>query len=144
VLSVLSAAASRPTSNYATDTVELLRREFAEWDKDADDYEASGQLCEELASLSCEGSSDATCSERLAQRCKELFVATEDQRPPHPDLYRIHVRFDAIADPSLRRELQEVPTKLQLPRATVDRLIDVAGALLDESPELERLRRDLQ
>jgi hypothetical protein len=97
-----------------------------------------------LASLACGGSTDATCSDRLAQQCQELFVATEDQRPPHPDLYRIHVRFDAIDDPDLRRELLEVPTKLQLPRATVDRLIEVAGTLLDESPELARLRRDIQ
>lgn len=144
LLAVLSAAASRPTANYSTDTVERLRRDFRDWDKAADDYEATRQLCDQLAEALCPSGSGGTCAARTARQCREHFAATDADRPPHPDLYLVHVRFEAVADPKLRSELLQVPTKLQLPRSTVDELIAVAGALLDQSPAFQRLRRDLE
>ncbi len=53
------------------------------------------------------------------------------------------MRFDAIRDPILRAELQQVPTTLQLPRATVDKLVAMVATLLEESADYQRLKRDL-
>lgn len=144
IISVLTAAASRPTANYSTDTVELLRSEFREWDDDAEDYEFQQPLCDEIAKDPCRVSSDPACVEKTVAKCRELFFLREEDRPPHPNLYRVHVRFDAIRDPALRREMQGVPTTLQLPRETVDELVRVAGTLLEQSAEFQRLKRDLQ
>lgn len=144
LISVLAAAASRPVSNYSTDSVELLRGPFREWDKVAGDYEFQGPLCDDLAEGACRESSDSNCQRDSVAMCRELFALTDADRPPHPDLYRIHIRFDAVRDPDLRRELQEIPTTLQLPRDTVNELIQVAGTLLEQSEQFQQLKRDLR
>jgi predicted acylesterase/phospholipase RssA len=143
ILSVLSAAASKPMANYSSDTVELLRNRFREWDNAAADYDAQRPLCGELARLACPGSADPDCGMSAEAQCHELFALTDEDRPPHPELYRVHVRFDAVGDPELRRELQQVPTSLQLSRELVDKVVSVAGPLLEESAEYQRLKRDL-
>lgn len=143
ILPVLSAAASMPVANYSTETVELVRNGFRDWDNAAGDYDAARPHCGELAELGCRESHDPKCEDKVVARCQELFFLADEDEPPHPVLYRIHVRFDAIRDPALRAELQATPTTLQLPRATVEKLVEVAGVLLEESEDFQRLKRDL-
>lgn len=143
VLSVLSAAASKPMANYSTESVELVRNRFREWQNAALDYEALRPVCEEIAARACRDSTEPRCEEKVTADCRERLLVTDDDKPPVPGLYRVHVRFDAIRDPELRHELEKVPTTLQLPRSTVDKLIAVAGTLLEQSEDYQRLVRDL-
>ncbi|MBU0484186.1 MAG: patatin-like phospholipase family protein [Proteobacteria bacterium] len=57
--------------------------------------------------------------------------------------YFSRVAFEAEKDPELRRDLQEIKTKLQLPKKAVKLLIDAGGRLLRQSPDFQNLRRDL-
>lgn len=143
LLSVLSAAASKPMANYSTDTVELVRNRFREWENASADYKFLRPVCEEIATRACRDSTDPQCVESTIVDCQRRLVVSDDDEPPVPGLYRVHVRFEAIRDPELRRELQQVPTSLQLPRDKVLKLIEAAGTLLEESEDYQRLKRDL-
>jgi len=48
-----------------------------------------------------------------------------------------------LEDPSKRQQFQSIPTKLELPRETVDSLIDVAPRLLQQDPEFHVLLEEL-
>lgn len=60
------------------------------------------------------------------------------------ELYLVGVSLKDVADPAEREFLVTVPTTLQLPRATVDRIRRAAGGLLDRSPEFKRLLDSLR
>ncbi len=59
------------------------------------------------------------------------------------NFYTIHLSFDSIADDQERQFFENVPTSLSLKDETVDRVIEVAGRLLFESKEFQRLIEDL-
>jgi hypothetical protein len=59
------------------------------------------------------------------------------------DYYFSRITFEAEKDENIRRELQEVKTKLQLPPDQVDLLIKEGGSLLHDSPDFKRLCKDL-
>ena len=69
----------------------------------------------------------------------ERHAGTGDQ----PKIYFIHVDFQSDADPAERAFFEAVPTSLQLPAKTVDRLIQGGGRLLRESPAYQGLLRDV-
>jgi len=56
----------------------------------------------------------------------------------------IHISFDEIADDEERKFFENLPTSLQLPPETVDRVREKAGELLYQSEEFRRLIKDLQ
>jgi NTE family protein len=58
--------------------------------------------------------------------------------------YLVQVTFDALKDPAERLYFKRVPTSLTLPGEQVNRLREVAGRLLRESPAFKRLLADLQ
>lgn len=60
------------------------------------------------------------------------------------DLYLVEVSLNAIADPAEREILNAVPTTLQLPRPTIDRIRRAASTLLDTSPDFRRLLESLR
>jgi NTE family protein len=126
-LSVLESAATVPMENYSWDTVQLARRLFDQWDADARNFDGFRARC------------DARPSEPERERCRVEMQVTDDDRPPHPELFLIHVRFDAIRDDVVRTRLESLPTRLTLPERDVDALIEWAGRLLQESPEYRRL-----
>jgi NTE family protein len=149
VLSVLEASATNPMENYSSDTVELVRKQFVEWDKASNEftkaYVSVTEKCGKFARQVCVGTESVTqCAEARGRQCLAVFRDTEDDRPPHPELYRIHVRLDAIKDPAVRSQVERIPTTLQLARDDVNLLIDVAARLLDESSDYPRLLRDLK
>ena len=56
----------------------------------------------------------------------------------------VHVTFDDIKDPAARAFFLSVPTTFALPASTVDRLRDVAGQLLRENEEFQRVLQSLR
>ena len=58
-------------------------------------------------------------------------------------MYLVHVSFEAIEDQARRERFQTIPTKLELPREDIDRLIEVAPELLYDDPEFQSLLQDL-
>lgn len=59
------------------------------------------------------------------------------------EFYLIEVSFEQIADKTERHYFQNLPTSFELPPEAVDRLRDIGGKLLRESPEFKRLLADL-
>jgi NTE family protein len=60
------------------------------------------------------------------------------------DLYLVEVGLKDIADPAEREFLNTVPTTLQLPKETVERIRGAGSHLLDESKEFQRLLTSLR
>jgi NTE family protein len=58
--------------------------------------------------------------------------------------YFVEVGFDRLADPAERLYFRRVPTSFKLEAEQVDRLREVAGRLLRESPDFVRLLEDLE
>jgi NTE family protein len=59
------------------------------------------------------------------------------------EFYAIDINFDAIADPEEKRYFRNLPTSFVLTDEQVDRLREMAGRLLRQSPDYQRLLRDL-
>jgi NTE family protein len=70
-------------------------------------------------------------------------VRGPDGQPLAIEFYAIDVNFDAIADPEERRYFRNLPTSFVLTDEQVDRLREMAGRLLRQSPDYQRLLRDL-
>ena len=59
------------------------------------------------------------------------------------EFYFSRVAFEAEKNDEVRRKLQEIKTKLQLPKEQVDLLIKAGRRLLRQSPDFKRLQRTL-
>ena len=66
-----------------------------------------------------------------------------DGQPLAIEFYAIDVNFDAIADPVEKRYFRNLPTSFVLTDEQVDRLREMAGRLLRQSPDYQRRLRDL-
>ena len=66
-----------------------------------------------------------------------------DGQPLAIEFYAIDINFDAIADPEEKRYFRNLPTSFVLTDEQVDRLREMAGRLLRQSPDYQRLLRDL-
>jgi len=64
--------------------------------------------------------------------------------PGELTIYTVELHFNQLADDSDRRFFNSVPTRLQLPSATVDRLRSIAAAELAGNDEFQRLIGDLR
>jgi NTE family protein len=62
---------------------------------------------------------------------------------PNFDLRVMDISFDAIPDPEERTYFMDLPTSFVLPAEVVDRLREIAGRLLRQSPEYQSLVQDL-
>jgi NTE family protein len=142
IFTVLEAAATNPMENYSSDTVERIRLWFREWDRAARNHAAREAGCESFAATLCHASRDTDCEVQQRARCLEHLQWRGGL--PHPELYLIHVRFDAIGDEHAKRKLQGVATRLQLPRGEVDLLIEWARRLLRESGRYRALVQALR
>ena len=134
IVTVLNAAATTPLENYSSDTIERIRLWFDEWDRAAQDFDVRRAGCDRLAAKICRSSKSASvCATQRRGQCYEEAHASEMFRPPHPKLYSIHVRFEAIPDATAKESLKGIGTRLQLPRREVNDLIFWARRLLRES-----------
>jgi len=66
-----------------------------------------------------------------------------DGQPLAVGFYAIDISFDAIADPDEKRYFRNLPTNFALTDQQVDRLREMAGRLLRQSTEYQRLLYDL-
>jgi len=121
LIDTVTAAADVPLDNYSFDTLELLRKAVNEFNEPA----------------------------RLISGCKALAAARSPQcalaiPAPHPiDFFAIEVAFEYLDSPEERRWFKNLPTTLELPRETVDKLRLVGRRLLSEDREFQRLRQVL-
>jgi len=84
-------------------------------------------------------------SVQLLQEIKTEFKREKDD----PELqklkmYMIHLRFDSIENPHIRRCLQGLGTNFNLPASGVNELRKQAGELLEKSKEFGKLMEDLK
>ncbi|MEA1946418.1 MAG: hypothetical protein U9N83_03840 [Thermodesulfobacteriota bacterium] len=81
----------------------------------------------------------------LRRNLKQLereSVGSGDNRKPI-QTYLVEVGFDALPDRAEQIKYADIPTALQLPEDTVDRLREVAGRILYGSKQFQKLVRDL-
>jgi NTE family protein len=64
-------------------------------------------------------------------------------RIPDAEIYAIDVSFAALKDEAEREYLNKLPTSFVLPAESVDRLRAAAAALIEDSPEFQRLLNDV-
>lgn len=117
LVDTLTAAAVVPLGNYSFDTLELLRQTVNEFNE----------------------------SMRLVSGCKELAASKGprcelDIPVPHQiEFFPIEVAFEYIQAVDERNWFKNLPTTLELPRETVDKLRKVGQQILSEDPEFKRL-----
>jgi hypothetical protein len=84
-----------------------------------------------------------TGSGGLRQRLAGTSEAEAEARLPKVSLNVLNVSFDAIRDPKERAYFMELPTSFVLPPEEVDRLRDMAGQLMRESEDYEKIVQSL-
>jgi NTE family protein len=77
-------------------------------------------------------------------RCGDQAIALDSGACGDIQLYLIEIKFDNVRDEDSRRHFKRLPTSFKLDPVEVDRLRAVARELLEESPDYQRLLRDLQ
>lgn len=105
-----------PIERYSFETVELMkdRAAVARWRR---------ELAVAQARLAGMGEAEAQAS------------------IPKIDVYVMEVGFDRIVDPVRRDEFRALPTSFALPEVQVDRLRQVAGELMRQSPDYQAILR---
>jgi NTE family protein len=83
-------------------------------------------------------------SARLARERGAVRVAAGSSPTDGVEFYIIELHFNQLANDSDRRFFNSVPTKLQLPSSTVDRLERLARQELRNNPEFRRLIAELR
>ena len=122
LVDTLMAAATVPLDNYSFDTLELLRKTVDEFNE----------------------------SMRLISGCKELAAAKGAQcaldipAPHQIEFFPIEVAFEYIEARDERNWFKNLPTGLELPAETVDKLRSVGRRILNEDPGFKRLMDALQ
>lgn len=120
--SVLKSATNIPIIRYNFETVELLKGNFKQW-------------TEEIRSQRC---GTANSPDRSAPAYSESDPCADIK------FYLVEVDFEALPDKSERSYLKGLPTSFNLPPEAVDRLREAARQILSQSPEFQRLLRDLK
>jgi NTE family protein len=118
-LLILLKATGVPIDRYSYEAVELLKDIIARW--------------QTARSLKMTGA--------FAHGNNPVLARAVDV--PDIDLFAIDVSFGAHPDPAERDYLNDMPTSFVLSDEQVDRLRAAAGVAIRESPEFQRLLRDL-
>lgn len=122
LVDTLTAAATVPLANYSFDTLELLTATVRTFNQEA----------------------------RLIEGCKKLAATKGEQctldipTPHQVQWFPIQVAFEYIADSEERNWFKNLPTSLELPHSTIDRLRAIGRRLLSEDPNFRRLMQTLQ
>ncbi|MEJ8811507.1 patatin-like phospholipase family protein [Variovorax ureilyticus] len=118
IVSQLFQSSSVPIDHFSSESVELLKDIAQRW---ADKRELE------------------VAERRLAGMSK----AQAEASVPKLRFDAIDVSFESITDPEERRYFMNLPTSFVLPEEAVDRLRELGGRLLRESPAFRRLERDV-
>lgn len=81
---------------------------------------------------------------RVSRERTSSGIQTVGSQPPEIATYVINLHFSQLADEPNRRFFNSVPTRLQLPSSTVDRLEKLAAVELRRNPEFKKLIQDLE
>lgn len=122
LVDTLTTAATVPLDNYTFDTLQLLKSTVYE-------YNASAQMIR-------------GCKKLAARKGKECEL--EIPGPYEVELYPVQVAFDFINDATERDWFKNLPTTLELPPATVNRLCEIGRRLLSEDPKFNELIKQLK
>ena len=117
----VTAAATVPLDNYSFDTLEMLRKTVNEFNEEM--RLVSG--CETLAAA------------KGAQCALDIPV------PHQIEFFPVEVAFEYIEAAQERNWFKNLPTSLELPRETVDKLRAVGRRILSEDPEFIKLMKTL-
>jgi len=121
LVETVTTAATVPLDNYSFDTLEILRATVS-------------QFNEEM---------------RLISGCKALVAgkgrqcAIEIPAPHQIELFPIEVAFEYVEPAPERRWFKNLPTTLELPRETVDKLRAIGRRVLGEDPQFKKLLEQL-
>jgi len=118
-VNILLKSAGVPIDRYSYEAVELLRDMAARWQ-----------------TLRLIGNSAAMAANR------DPVIATA-LRVPNAEIYAIDVSFAALKDKDELAYLNEQRTSFVLPDEVVDRLRAAAGTIIMDSPEFQRLLKDV-
>jgi hypothetical protein len=134
LMSVMLSAATKPLNNYTVKTAQDFANRFKETSAASGNYKKFTGLCDQVFS-----------GKEEREKCYDGFKAPYGgvMRPPYPEAYLIHVQFDAIPDKTFRDRVNRIGTDLQLKKSDVDSLIKAAKLILENSPEFQRLVKDL-
>jgi NTE family protein len=80
----------------------------------------------------------------LDEKRRPVRVRTGASQPSQNQIYIVELHFSQMDDECDRHFFNSVPTSLQLPASTVDRLEQIANNELDHNPEFQRLIEDLR
>ena len=119
---VLKSVTRIPIMRYNFETVELLKENFKRWEE-----EIRGQRCQDAKAID-----RGTPVDSEADSCADI------------KFYLVEVDFGALPDKFERAYFTGLPTSFHLPPEAVDRLRSAARRILTQSPEFQRLLRDLQ
>jgi NTE family protein len=140
----IKTSASRPLANYSSETVNLIERNVSDRREKLFELHHTKTTCHDHARTLCEQlEAEKSCYEIASANCLSMFGADLDDPPGKYDIYLLHVSFSSIDDQARRESYQSIPTKLELPKEQIDRLIEVAPELLHEEPEFHLLLQDL-
>ncbi len=118
-LDILVKATGVPIDHYSYEAVELLKDISARWE--------TGRHLRDLAG--CASTPDTPV-------CKAIRV-------PAAEIYAIDVSFSALKDKAELAYLNSLPTSFVLTPEAVDRLRAAAGTIIAQSPEFQRLLKDV-
>lgn len=112
---MLNSYSSIAITRYNFETVMLLKESFNRWTREVQE-----------------------------NRCAGSSVSTEPGACGDIKFYLVEVNFDALKDEHERKYYKQLPTSFKLSSKEVDELREVAKKILNESPEYQRLLRDLK
>jgi NTE family protein len=118
-VSQLAQASSVPIEHYSYESVELLKDRQVRW-------RGLRQLRQSAAFA---GNTDPAIAAELSG--------------PDAEIYVVDVSFAALKDQAESSYLKDLPTSFVLPAEAVDRLRSAAGTIIMESPEFQRLLKDV-
>jgi NTE family protein len=113
-------ASTVPMDRYSFETIEIMK-----------EHQAIFNLRRELL----------VARARLAGATEAQAEAEASLVIPKLDLMTLDISFDAIPDPKERAHFMNLPTSFVLPPEDVDRLREVAGRLMRESPDFQSVVR---
>ena len=116
---ILLKAAGTPIDAFSYEAVELLKDTAAQWQ--------SARLIRNSAVM-------------VANKDPAVAAAL---RVPNAEIYAVDVSFPALKDKAEFDYLNQQPTSFVLPAEAVDRLRAAAGTIIKDSPEFQRLLKDV-
>ncbi len=122
-LSVLVKAAGVPIDRYSGEQIDQLK-----------DMEARWKMMRQFR--------DAASQSKSLKASMEL-ARSNVMSIPNAEIYLIDISFSALKDKEERDYLNQLPTSFVLPAESVDRLRTAAGNILFDSPDFQRLIKDL-